>query len=323
MDRQRSANRQPTHRYSAHADIAELLARAWKLRHDDTRRARAAAERARLLALERQDAHGGAFARLRLALCDHVLGVRGHEAVARIEACCAEMQALGHAEGQGEALNLLANVLASQDRHTEAVDTHLRCEALRRELGDDAGVAASLNNRAISLRALGRLDEALALLQDSLRLARLQGDESRIAYALVNLGATELACGAAAAAALHFEQGFAATTRTDDRALECTALTGLARARIALGDVPGARLLLSQAQALARRTGNVRDAARVSLALALADRADGLAAPATLHLQAALQQAGQAQDRTLERELRSLLAPADTTGQTTVGRPPG
>lgn len=316
MDRHRSANRQPTHRHSAHADIAQLLERAWKLRHDDTRRARAAAERARVLSLERQDPHGAAFARLRLALCDHVLGSREHDAVARIEDCVAEMQTLGHAEGEGEALNLLANVLASHDRHAEAVDAHQRCEALRREQGDDAGVAASLNNRAVSLRELGRLDEAAGLLRDSLRLARAQGDESGVAYALVNLGVTELARGAARAAETHFVHGFAAATRTDDRALECTALTGLAQSRISLGDVPGARELLAQAQSLARRTGNVRDAARVSLALGLADRADGRLAPAQLHLQAALLQAAQAHDRTLERELRSLLGALDAAGGT-------
>lgn len=313
MDRHRSTNRIAGPGPSAHADIAQLLDRAWKLRHDDTRRARAAAERARLLASERQDARGAAFAQLRLALCDHVLGVNEHDAVTRIEGCVAAMQALGDVDGQGEALNLLANVLAGHDRHAEAVDAHQRCEALRRERGDDAGVAASLNNRAVSLRELGRLDEAAALLRDSLHLARGQGDESGIAYALVNLGVTELARGDALAAESQLVHGFAAATRTDDRALECSALTGLAEVRIALGDVPAARQLLAQAQALARRTGNVRDAARVSLALARADRADGQPGSALAHLQAALQQAAHAEDHALARAVRSLLGHAPPT----------
>lgn len=289
-----------------HPDIERLIDQAWRLRHDDTRRARGMAGRALAMADQRGDAPGKAWASLRVAVCDFILAEDTGSLERVLWRCVEAMRALDDRPGEAEALNLLGNVLASLSRHDEAMVLHRRCEALRLALGDENGVAGSLNNLAVSLRALGRHDDAASALHDSLRLAAGRGDSVGIAYARVNLGHVEMTRARPATAAREFELGFAAAARTEDRALECTALTGLATARVANGDHAGAREVLAHAQALAQRTGNVRDAARVCLAWARLELAEGRPAAAQPHLQAARQEAERAQDRELLRELQAV-----------------
>lgn len=293
---------------AAHPDIERLIDQAWRLRLDDTRQARGAAERALTLARTREDRLGQAWAELRLVLCDHILACGVDDIERRLLACIEAMSGVADVRGEAEALNLLGNVLDAQARHAEALEHHGRCRAMRESIGDLAGVCGSLNNGAISLRALGRIDDAQAMLQASLRGAQALGDPRGIAYAEVNLGEIDLMRGHGREALKHHELAFAAAVRTDDRALECTALTGLARARLQLGDLTEARELLGHAQALAQRTGNARDAARVCLAWARVERADRGPAHAEPHLQAALHGARRACDRELEAEVRAVQA---------------
>jgi tetratricopeptide (TPR) repeat protein len=291
-----------------HPDIERLIDQAWRLRLDDTRQARGAAERALALAQARDDPLARAWASLRLVLCDHILARDEDNIEPRLHACIASMHEVADVRGEAEALNLLGTVLDARARHDAAFEHHERCRAMRESIGDMAGVCGSLNNGAISLRALGRIDEALAMLQASLSGAQAMGDPRGVAYAEVNLGGIELLRGNGREALRHHELAFAAAVRTDDRALECTALTGLARSRLALGDLAAARELLSHAQALAQRTGNVRDAARVCLAWALVEHADLGPAVAEPHLQAALLGARQARDHELEAEVAAVQA---------------
>jgi tetratricopeptide (TPR) repeat protein len=293
---------------AAHPDIDRLIDQSWRLRLDDTRQARGAAERALALAQARDDRLGQAWAALRLVLCDHMLARDVDGIEPRLQACIEAMNQVADLRGEAEALNLLGTVLDAQARHAEALEHHARCRAMRESIGDMAGVCGSLNNGAVSLRALGRIDEARAMLLASLRGAQAMRDPRGIAYAEVNLGAIDLLCGHGREALKHHELAFAAAVRTDDRALECTALTGLARARLQLGDLAEARELLGHAQALAQRTGNVRDAARVCLAWAQVEHADRGPAHAEPHLAAALHGARHARDPELEAEVTAVQA---------------
>lgn len=295
-------------RASPHDDIAQLIDRAWRLRHADTRQARGTALHAQALAAARGDRAGQAWAALRLAVCDHILAREPEAEIERLQACIGAMQALGDAAGEAEALNLLANALGNRGRHADALQAHARCRALREALGDVAGVAGSIGNQAIALRALGRLPEARAHYEDSLRLARSAGLPRAVAYALAGLGMTALEAGAAAAAVVHLEAAFAAAAGTDDRALECTALTRLAQAHLLAGDAGRAGTLLDQAQALAQRVGNVRDAGRVCLVRGLLARATGQVDAAEACFDAALREAARSHDEPLAREVEAARA---------------
>ncbi len=292
-------------RRSTHEDIAQLIERAWRLRHADTRQARGAAVRALGLATARDDRPGQAWATLRLALCDHILAREPEAELATLQRCIEAMRALGDRAGEAEALNLLGNALGNRGRHEQALATHAQCRALREALGDVGGVALSAGNQAIALRALGRLREARALHEDSLRLARDAGLVRAMAYAEAGLGVTALMDGDPALAVRHLELAFAAASRTEDRALECTALTRLAEARLRLGDTEAARGLLAQAQALAQRTGNVRDAGRVCLVRGLLDRAAGRHAEAAAHFDAAWREAARSHDQPLAQDVQA------------------
>jgi len=290
-------------RRAAHADIAQLIERAWRLRHDDSRQARGAALRALDLATTRGDPLGAAWATLRLAVCEHILAMEQDDELARLQTCVDEMRLLGESHGEAEALNLLGNTLSTRGDYEASLQAHWQCCALREAAGDAAGVAGSLGNQAIPLRALGRWHEAREAGRNSLRMAQLAGQGSDSAYAHVGLGLTELLAGDPAAAVVHLELAFAAAARTEDRALECTALTRLAQARLQLGAVEPARELLGQAQAIAQRTGNVRDAGRVCLVWGLLERAAGNPAHADAHFAAALHEARRGHDQLLAREV--------------------
>jgi len=292
-------------RRAAHADIAQLIERAWRLRHDDTRQARGAAVRALDLASVRADPLGMAWAALRLAVCEQILAVEPDTELDRLQHCVQTMRALGDAAGESEALNLLGNALGNRDRNDEALRAHARCQALREALDDVSGVAQSLGNQAQALRALGRWHEAREAGQACLRLARAAGDARAVAYAQVRVGMIELLVGDAAAAAGHFKLAFSAASRTEDRALECTALTRLAQAHVRLGDLTLARELLKQAQVLAHRTGNISDAGRVCLVWGLLEQAQGDADGAAAHFEAALHEARRGADRSLATEVES------------------
>ena len=290
-------------RYAAHADIAQLISRAWRLRHEDTRQARGAAARALDLARVRADAVGAAWAALRLAVCEHILALDQDTELAQLQACVDSMRALRDDAGEAEALNLLGIALSNRGSHEASLQAHRQCCALRQAAGDADGVAGSLGNQATPLRALGRWEEARVVGLDSLRLAQQVGEVRMSAYARAGLGLTELLAGNAVAAIVHLELAFAAAARTEDRALECTALTRLAQARVQLGALDQARELLGHAQAMALRTGNVRDGGRVCLVWGLLERAAGDVDRADAHFAAALHEARRGHDRLLEREV--------------------
>ena len=147
-------------RRAAHADTAQLIERAWRLRHDDSRQARGAALRALDLATTRGDPLGAAWATLRLAVCEHILAIEQDDELARLQTCVDAMRLLGDSHGEAEALNLLGNTLSIRGDHEASLQAHRQCCALRETAGDAAGVAGSLGNQAIPLRALGRWHEA-------------------------------------------------------------------------------------------------------------------------------------------------------------------
>ena len=297
----RSAPRSP-------ARIDELNALAHRWRHDDTRRALGFARQALALAEQLEVARGQAWALLRVALCEYILGEPGRVYEARLGQAIAMMRELADRPGEAEAMNLLANVLSSRGEHEAALALHTRCLEQRRALVHPEGVAMSLNNMGTELLKLARTGEALACLRESLQIALTHTDLRGIAYAHVNLGHVYLALDDPATAVEHFEQAFARVARTDDRALECTALTGLARARALQGASDAALELLLHAQALALRTGNVGDQAQVNLAQAAVEQGRGRHAAAAAHLHAALGSAQRAQEHALVAEVLLRLA---------------
>lgn len=290
-------------RHSAHADIAQLIQRAWRLRHDDTRQARGAAVRALDLAASRDDKLGHAWAALRLGVCDQILATQPATELDRLQHCIEAMRTLGDDAGQAEALNLLGNALDYRGRYEEALHVHARCQTLREALNDGIGVAHSLGNRVQAMLALGRWADARAAGLDCLRLARAAKDDRAVAYALVHQGLIELRTGNAELAASQLALAFSAASRTDDRALECTALTRLAQARVHLGDLTSASGLLAQAQAICRRTGNVFDAGCICMVQGLLAQANGDGRGAAAHFEAAMHKARQCGDKTLETEV--------------------
>lgn len=296
-------------RFAAHADIAQLIVNAWRLRHDDTRQARGMALRALAVAQTRADDRGKAWAALRLAVCNQIMAVEPEAELPRLHECVTAMRALGDGRGEAEALNLLGNALINRARYEEAQQAHGQCQALREGLGDLPGVAGSLGNQAIAQRALGRWAEARASGEGALRLARSAGNVRAIAYGHAGLGLTELLAGDAPSAVRHLELCFAAAVRTEDRALECTALTRLAQARLLLGELDQARELLAHAQAMARRTGNVGDAGRVCMVWGLLARACGRADRAEVHFEAAMHEARRSHDLSLVREVETARTP--------------
>lgn len=286
--------------------VRELVALAYRWRHDDSRRALAFAQQALVLASSTDDAAGRAWALLRLAVCELILAEPGAEG--HVREAIEGLVALGDREGEAEALNLLANIRGTQGAGDESIALHERCFALREACGDVDGAAGSLNNLGIALQEAGRLGEALLALQESLALAQSIGDPRGIAYARVNLGNLHLAQQLVPLAVEQFEQAFAHVTRTEDRALECSALTGLGQARTHQGRHDEARGLLKHAQTLARRTGNLGDQARVRIALADLEEAQGRLDAAEALLLAALPALQRGGERPLEDRVRQRLA---------------
>lgn len=288
------------------ARVRELVALAFRWRHDDSRRALGFALQALVLAETAGDAEGRAWALLRLAVCEMIVGEPGAEGHAAEAAEC--LAALGERAGEAEALNLLGNLRSRAGQYDEAVAVHERCFALREACGDAQGVCGSLNNLGLALREARRHAEARIALQESLALAQGIGDLRGIAYARVNLGRLHLDLGEIVAAVEAFELAFAHVTRTEDRALECSALTGLGSARTHQGRHDDARGLLKHAQTLARRTGNLGDQARVRIALADLEQAQGRLDAAEALLLAALPALQRGGERPLEDSVRQRLA---------------
>lgn len=286
--------------------VRELVALAYRWRHDDSRRALGFALQARVLAEAAGDAEGRAWALLRLAVCELILAEPGAEA--HVREAAASLVALGDRAGEAEALNLLANILGTRGASDESIALHERCFALREACGDIGGAAGSLNNLGVALQEAGRLDDALVALQHSLLLAQSIGAPRGIAYARVNLGRLHLAQDAVLPAIEQFELAFAHVTRTEDRALECSALTGLGSARTRQGRHDDARGLLKHAQTLARRTGNLGDQARVRIALADLEESQGRLDAAEALLLAALPALQRCSERPLEDRVRQRLA---------------
>jgi tetratricopeptide (TPR) repeat protein len=286
--------------------VRELVAQAYRWRHDDSRRALGFARQALALAETTGDAPGRAWALLRLAVCELILAEPGAEAHGA--EATEGLAALGERAGEAEGLNLLANIRSAQGDYAAAIVLHERCFALREACGDIEGAAGSLNNLGAELREIGRHAEAQLVLRESLALAQTIADLRGVAYARVNLGLCGLEQRDADAAVDHFEQAFASVTRTEDRALECSVLTGLGRARTLQGRHDEARGLLQHAQSLARRTGNLGDQARVRIALAALEEALGRLDAAEALLLAALPALQRSGERPLEAQVRQRLA---------------
>lgn len=288
------------------ARVRELVAQAFRWRHDDSRRALGFARQALMLADAAGDAPGRAWALLRLAVCEVILAEP--DAEAHVIEAIDGLAAMGERAGEAEGLNLLANIRSRQGEVDAAVALHERAYALREARGDIDGAAGSLNNLGLVLRESGRFDEARAVLRESLALAQAIAEPRGVAYALLNLGLCQLELNDAAGAVEHFEQAFASVTRTEDRALECSVLTGLGRARTLQGRHDEARRLLQHAQSLARRTGNLGDQARVRIALAALEEGLGRRDAAEALLLAALPALVRCGERPLEARVRQRLA---------------
>jgi tetratricopeptide (TPR) repeat protein len=266
----------------------ELTALAYRCRHDDTRRALGLAREALSLADALGDRPARAWALLRVAVCELIVVDAQHIYEDRTRESLALMRELGDYQGERDALSLLGDALALRGDVDGAVLHYRAGVALCRRHGDREGEARALNNLGKLLLELARTGEALDCLRQSLQLALTDGDHGSIAYAHVNLGAVFLALDDPAAAVEHFEQAFVRVTRTENRALECSTLTRLAQARALQGALDEAHDLLRHAQGLARRTGNVGDLARVSLAQAAVEQGRGRHATAEAYLHAAL-----------------------------------
>lgn len=293
---------------AGHAQVDALIEVAWRCRHDDSRRALATARQALALAEQSGYARGRAWALLRLAVCEMIVGDPACAHEQRLAQCIVLMRELADVAGEADAINLQARVLAARGELVAAIALDRRCLALRREVGNAVGQAGSLNNLAISLQDQGRTEEALACLLDSLQLATGAGDQRGMAYAETGLGWLYVRLELASVAVGHFERAFTHVARTADRALECTALTGLARALSLQARHDDALSMLQHARALAQRTGNTSDMVQVQLALAVVEQGRGRHSAAEPHLHAALSVLRRSPDQTLQAQVQLHLA---------------
>lgn len=266
----------------------ELTAQAYRLRHDDTRRALLLAREGLVLAESLGDGPLRAWALLRVAVCELILVDAERRYEDRAQESLALMRQLGDRQGERDALSLLADMLKLRGDVDGALAHYRVCVEISRSGGDRDAEARTLNNLGRLLLDMSRTGEALDCLRQSLQLALTEGNHRSIAYAHVGLGAVFLALDDPSAAVEHLEQAFVRVTRTEDRALECTTLTHLAQARALQGASEEAQELLRHALTLARRTGNVGDLARVSLAQAAVEQGRGRHAAAEPYLHAAL-----------------------------------
>jgi tetratricopeptide (TPR) repeat protein len=271
--------------------VDTLNAQAFACRHEDARRALALCQQACTMATRIGYPRGLAYARLRLALLEYMLGQAPEIYSEHLAQSLAAMRELSDVAGEAEALNLQGNIFATLGESARALRAHDKALALRRAIGDSDGEAASLNNIGVSLRDQMRLTDALEVLLQSHALARTStstGAPLRIAYAQLNIAHTLIALGSAAEAEPRLREVIEIAQTTQDRGVECSALTALGEALHRLKQHDAAAACLHSAMRLAEQTSNAGDQAQVQRVMAIAALAQGDWAAAQTQLSAAL-----------------------------------
>lgn len=285
------------------ARIDALNEQAHRLRHEDTRAALALAQRAVAAALRLDYQHGLAYGLLRLAMCQHILAVDPARCLAGLNESIGLFEALGDAVGEGEAVNLLANIHAARAEHAPALELYQRSLGLRRQRGDRVGEAGSLINMGLVYRQMAQFPEALKHLLMGLEVAEAAGDTRTVAYALTNVGGVLAELGDTSHALQYHLRGLGLIRQTGDRAHEGSTLCSLGRLLSQTGHHAEALSHLDQALMLAQRVGHLGDSGDALLGLGQAHQARGDFARADRLLLEALGLARRAGHRLAEAEV--------------------
>jgi non-specific serine/threonine protein kinase len=109
-------------------------------------------------------------------------------AVPRLERSLEVFRELSDAEGEGDALQLLALTAWRHGEYDRAIQLHEESLEVYRPIGDKRKLAVVLNNLGLVVRRQGDYTRARALYEESLALKREVGDEAAAAITLHNLG---------------------------------------------------------------------------------------------------------------------------------------
>jgi tetratricopeptide (TPR) repeat protein len=262
-----------------------LLLRAWELRHQAPREALVLNQQAYQLAWQQQHLPGLAYALLRLAVCNLILGEAPVLVRHQVDHGLQLMADLGDLRGLAEAWNLSANVLARQSQVTAALDHQMRALNFARQAGDAAAEAMSLSNVTLYLLRMQRLPEALEMALATLKFARQQADHSREAYALSRIAQVFVGLGDHEAAVDHLERCMSLLRSGSNLAFQSTVRVLLATSLLALKQVESAAAQAVEASRLAEQVSNVADRANALLALGATALAAAAPTLALQHLQ--------------------------------------
>jgi len=178
------------------------------------------------------------------------------EAIETFTAMRAAAEAAGDAVAQARAWCGLAEAQDNQGDHRAALDDTAQAEAIARAAGARAELAMALWMRGRGLFRLGEAEAALALGEQMFALTTELGDRRRMAQSLNLLGAVHNMLGRYEQAQHYFENALAVCQESGDRGQMMTLLSNLGVLAEARGDYRTAFRRYQDALGIARETGH-------------------------------------------------------------------
>lgn len=192
--------------------------------------------------------------------------------------------------GEAQAFHLMGEIYVSIGDRTQALSSFNQSLQIRQAIRDRNGQAATLNKIGELHASLGDFDRALPQFRKALEIARSLGNRREEALISCNIAGMKLPSGNAAQAVKEFGLALAVFQALHDPVGEALVLRQLGQAHLALGSPEQAIDLGQRALALLRGLGDVAGETETLLLLARAYRGLGRLEPASIAIEAALDQ---------------------------------